>query len=389
MFTVGPLQENCFLVRRDGLATARCSSTPATRPSACWPRSTSSASSPRRSCSPTRTSTTSAPSRRSRAPPARRSTARARELPVLARPQRVRPARVRAVESWEAEETVDGGERLQLAGFDIDVSSRPATARPRHLRHRRRAVLRRRALRGLDRPHRPARRRPRRRSWPRSRGCSSASTTTRRSIPGHHSTAASAAARGLRRRRRGRRAQPRPRHLRDRGRCSPATCSSRTRSAAPTCRARPRDAHGLDRRPARALRRRHEGPPRPHGAHDARPRARDQPLPAGARGAVSEKPQAPRGTYDVLPEQAAARAGLEDAARRILEPRRLPAHRDADLRGHRAVRPRRGRVDRHRPEGDVHLRGRRRALADAAPRGHRAGRAAPTSSTACTSSPSR
>jgi histidyl-tRNA synthetase len=35
---------------------------------------------------------------------------------------------------------------------------------------------------------------------------------------------------------------------------------------------------------------------------------------------VSEKPQAPRGTYDVLPDQAAARAGLQDAARRILEP---------------------------------------------------------------------
>ena len=71
---------------------------------------------------------------------------------------------------------------------------------------------------------------------------------------------------------------------------------------------------------ARALRRRHDGPSRSHGAHHARPRARDESLPAGARGPVSERPQAPRGTYDVLPEQAAARAGLEDAARRILEP---------------------------------------------------------------------
>jgi histidyl-tRNA synthetase len=34
---------------------------------------------------------------------------------------------------------------------------------------------------------------------------------------------------------------------------------------------------------------------------------------------LSERPQAPRGTYDVLPEQAGARAGLEAAARRILE----------------------------------------------------------------------
>jgi histidyl-tRNA synthetase len=35
---------------------------------------------------------------------------------------------------------------------------------------------------------------------------------------------------------------------------------------------------------------------------------------------VTERPQAPRGTYDVLPEQAGARAGLEAAGRRILEP---------------------------------------------------------------------
>ncbi len=35
---------------------------------------------------------------------------------------------------------------------------------------------------------------------------------------------------------------------------------------------------------------------------------------------MSEKLQAPRGTYDVLPDQAVVRAGLEAAARRILEP---------------------------------------------------------------------
>jgi len=34
---------------------------------------------------------------------------------------------------------------------------------------------------------------------------------------------------------------------------------------------------------------------------------------------LSKRPQAPRGTYDVLPEQAAARAGLEGTARRVLE----------------------------------------------------------------------
>jgi histidyl-tRNA synthetase len=35
---------------------------------------------------------------------------------------------------------------------------------------------------------------------------------------------------------------------------------------------------------------------------------------------VTDRPQAPRGTYDVLPDQAAARAGMEAAARSILEP---------------------------------------------------------------------
>jgi histidyl-tRNA synthetase len=34
---------------------------------------------------------------------------------------------------------------------------------------------------------------------------------------------------------------------------------------------------------------------------------------------VTQRPQAPRGTYDVLPDQAAARAGMEATARRILE----------------------------------------------------------------------
>jgi histidyl-tRNA synthetase len=42
--------------------------------------------------------------------------------------------------------------------------------------------------------------------------------------------------------------------------------------------------------------------------------------PGELRRAGGERPQAPRGTYDVLPEQAAARADLEAAARAILEP---------------------------------------------------------------------
>ena len=83
--TVGLVQENTWIVRRDGSDTRRCWSIPATRPSASRPRSTTSASRPsRRSCSRTRTSTTSAPSRRWRRRPARRSTARSSRSPVLA-----------------------------------------------------------------------------------------------------------------------------------------------------------------------------------------------------------------------------------------------------------------------------------------------------------------
>jgi histidyl-tRNA synthetase len=41
--------------------------------------------------------------------------------------------------------------------------------------------------------------------------------------------------------------------------------------------------------------------------------------PGEQRRAAGERPQAPRGTYDVLPEQAAARAGLEATAKRVLE----------------------------------------------------------------------
>ena len=171
---------------------------------------------------------------------------------------------------------------------------------PRHLLDRRRAgaVLRRRAVPGLGRPHRPARRRLRRR-------CSRSIATLVDALPAETIVY--------------------PGHM---------------------------------------------------GDHHARPRARDEPVPAASspRSGEPEKLQAPRGTFDVLPEQAARARGARARARaRILERRGLPAHRDADVRGDRAVRARRGRGHRHRAEGDVHVRRRRRALADAAARGHRAG----------------
>ena len=129
----------------------------------------------------------------------------------------------------------------------------------------------------------------------------------------------------------------------------------------------------------------------------SRPYGRDQPGRGAGRqsvprraGAVSQaKLQAPRGTLDVQPEDAERRLRAAVERRRTARPRRLRAVRDAGVRGHRAVRAGGGGVDRHRPEGDVHLRGQGRPLADVcAPRRPRRS-AGPTSSTACTSCRSR
>ena len=65
-------------------------------------------------------------------------------------------------ESYEADHTVSGGEKLELAGLEIDVIFTPGPQpRPRHLLDPRRGgdLLRRRPLPGLGRAHRPAGRR--------------------------------------------------------------------------------------------------------------------------------------------------------------------------------------------------------------------------------------
>jgi hydroxyacylglutathione hydrolase len=48
-----------------------------------------------------------------------------KELTVLADPSRFFPPGWGTVDPWEAEHALDGGERLQLAGLDIDVISTP------------------------------------------------------------------------------------------------------------------------------------------------------------------------------------------------------------------------------------------------------------------------
>jgi hydroxyacylglutathione hydrolase len=47
------------------------------------------------------------------------------ELPILAEPERFVPPAWGSVEGWEADQPLDGGERLQLAGLDIEVVFTP------------------------------------------------------------------------------------------------------------------------------------------------------------------------------------------------------------------------------------------------------------------------
>ena len=81
-------------------------------------------------------------------------------------------------------------------------------------------------------------------------------------------------------------------------------------------------------------------------------------------------PRAPKGTYDLLPDEAARRDAMVAVAAARLRGLRLPAHGHARVRGDRALRARRRRGHRHRAQGDVHVRRQGRALADPATRGY-------------------
>ena len=97
---------------------------------------------------------------------------------------------------------------------------------------------------------------------------------------------------------------------------------------------------------------------------------------------VSGKFQAPRGTRDWYGDDARRRRRVIDAARGGVRSGRLRRGRDADLRGHRRLRPHLRRGLRRRAQGDVHLHRPQRPLADAAARGHRRASCGHTSSTA-------
>ena len=124
MFTVGPLQENCYLVRREGSDRAllidpgdeagklrSAMEQLGTEPEAIL-------------LTHTHFDHIGAVAPLARATGAPVYCPR-EELPVLADPSAFFGAMFGPVEGWEAEHPLDGGQRLQLAGFDVDVIATP------------------------------------------------------------------------------------------------------------------------------------------------------------------------------------------------------------------------------------------------------------------------
>ena len=158
---------------------------------------------------------------------------------------------------------------------------------------------------------------------------------------------------------------------------SPATCSSPARSAAPTCPGADwdtlvesiRDAHrALPARDGRLLR------ATARRRRSATELARNPFLARAARLVTSF--EAPRGTHDILPsEQPLLAAASIGEAERLCSlygyrPIQTPVFEDTALFARTS-----GAGLGRRAEGDVHVRGPRRPLAHAAPRGHGADRA--------------
>ena len=123
MFTVGPFQENCYLVRPDGAEKALLID-PGDEAERLQAAMSELGVEPEAILlTHTHFDHIGAVAPVARATGAPVYCPRA-ELTILAQPDRFFPP-AGSVEPWEADQPLDGGERLQLAGLDIDVVSTP------------------------------------------------------------------------------------------------------------------------------------------------------------------------------------------------------------------------------------------------------------------------
>jgi hydroxyacylglutathione hydrolase len=124
MFTVGPLQENCYLVRREGSDRALLID-PGDEAQKLQAAMEQLGVEP----DAILLTHTHFDHIGAVAPLARATGAPVycprEELPVLADPSAFFGAMFGPVEGWEAEHAIDGGQRLALAGFDVDVVATP------------------------------------------------------------------------------------------------------------------------------------------------------------------------------------------------------------------------------------------------------------------------
>jgi hydroxyacylglutathione hydrolase len=124
MFTVGPLQENCYLVRREGSDRALLID-PGDEAAKLQSAMEQLGTGPEAILlTHTHFDHIGAVAPLARATGAPVYCPRD-ELAVLAEPDKFFGAMFGPVEGWEAEHALDGGQRLQLAGFDVDVIATP------------------------------------------------------------------------------------------------------------------------------------------------------------------------------------------------------------------------------------------------------------------------
>ena len=124
MFTVGPLQENCYLVRREGSDRALLIDPGDEAPKLQAAMDEFGVEPEAILLTHTHFDHIGAVATLARATGAPVYCPR-EELPVLADPSAFFGAMFGPVEGWEAEHALDGGQRLQLAGFDVDVVATP------------------------------------------------------------------------------------------------------------------------------------------------------------------------------------------------------------------------------------------------------------------------